>query len=239
MRSTLIFIFLNFFIIPVTFGQTTQKSYKLTDKTRVTYSVYHPENYKKVDSLSLVIALHWGWGQRELPDNFSQEFMENFVIPIYKNQNKIIIAPNCPVKSWVDDKSIASVLELRDYCIEKYNIDTNKIIITGFSLGGIGTWYLATHYSNLFTCAIPIAGYPEMDWLKKQGEINLLVVNSVDDEIIPFEKVNSAVEYIKSRGQNVRLKKLFGVGHYSMNQFIGPVKDFLRINNDFLVNLND
>lgn len=239
MRSALIFIFLYLFIIQFSYSQIRQNTYKLTDKTRVTYSGYYPENFKQVDSLSLVIALHWGWGQRELPDNFSQEFMENFVIPIYKNQNRIIIAPNCPGKSWIDDKSIASVLELRDYCIEKYNVDTNKIIITGFSQGGIGTWYLATHYSNFFTCAIPIAGYPEMDWLEKPGKINLLVVNSVDDELIPFEKVNSAVEYIKRTDQDVRLKKLFGVGHYNINQFIGPVKDFLRINNDFLVNLND
>ncbi len=220
--------FIFWFTIPsISHSQIKQKKLKMKDQSIVNYSACFPEKYKKADSLTLVIALHWGWGKGELPENFSENFLSNFVSPIYKNDKTIIIAPDCPGKSWIDDKSIASVLELRDYCIGKYNIDTNKIIITGFSLGGIGTWYLATHYSDLFNYAIPVAGYPEKDWLEQLGEIRILVVNSVNDEIIPFEKVKTAVEYLKSKNFDIRLKELYGIGHYDIGLFIKPVKENL------------
>lgn len=220
--------FIIWFTIPsISYSQIKQKSLKMKDKSIVSYSACFPEKYKKADSLTLVIALHWGWGKGELPENFSENFLNSFINPIYKNDKTIIIAPDCPGKSWVDDVSVASVLSLREDCIEKYNIDTNNIIITGFSLGGIGTWYLATHYSNLFNYAVPIAGYPEKEWVEQLGDIRLLVVNSVNDEIIPFKKVKTAVEYLKNKNIDIRLRDLYGIGHYDTGLFIKPVKENL------------
>ena len=46
--------------------------------------------------------------------------------------------------------------------VEKYRevsyIDKARIHLTGYSLGGYGTWSLATLYPNLFASAMPICG---------------------------------------------------------------------------------
>jgi len=224
MQKILFFILMYGISIPQSNSQVKQKSFKMDDKSRIKYSIYLPQKHKKADSLTLVIALHWGWGKEKLPDNFSEKFMDSFALPVFENNKTIIIAPNCPEKSWIENKSVSTVLALRKYCIEKYNIDTSSIVITGFSLGGIGTWYLATHYSNLFNYAIPVAGYPEKGWLDQTGQIRILAVNSIDDEIIPFEKINTAVEYLKSKNTDISMKKLHGIGHYTIDFFIKPVR---------------
>ncbi|MDA3953163.1 MAG: alpha/beta hydrolase-fold protein [Bacteroidales bacterium] len=199
----------------------------MNDKSKLKYSCYLPDNYEMKDSLPLIIALHWGWGQDNIPKYFSKIFMEEFILPIFKDQKSIIVAPDCPGNSWIENISTNSVLELRNYCIDEYNIDTSKILITGFSLGGIGTWYYAAHYSNLYSYAMPIAGYPKEEWLDHINNIHLSIINSIDDVVIPFEQANTAAEYLIKKGLDVNYKKLYGVSHYNTKLFINPAKSFL------------
>ena len=42
-----------------------------------------------------------------------------------------------------------------------YAIDSNRIAITGFSMGGAGVWHLAAHYPDLWVAASPGAGFAE------------------------------------------------------------------------------
>src|SRR5438445_8353943 len=43
----------------------------------------------------------------------------------------------------------------------EYNIDRNRIVVAGFSMGGASTWHLATHHSGLWCAAAPGAGFAE------------------------------------------------------------------------------
>ena len=40
-----------------------------------------------------------------------------------------------------------------------YPIDTNRISVRGFSMGGAATWHLAAHHAGLWACASPGAGF--------------------------------------------------------------------------------
>ena len=45
--------------------------------------------------------------------------------------------------------------------VEKsYAIDQKKVVVTGFSMGGRGTWDWADKYPDRFSAAIPISGTP-------------------------------------------------------------------------------
>ena len=60
----------------------------------------------------------------------------------------IVIAPQCPAEShWADTN--AEVEKLDDFVPEmtaKYNIDTDRMYLTGLSMGGRCTWKLALAY---------------------------------------------------------------------------------------------
>ncbi|QVL30625.1 prolyl oligopeptidase family serine peptidase [Telmatocola sphagniphila] len=44
---------------------------------------------------------------------------------------------------------------------KKYNIDSNRLVVRGFSMGGASTWHFAVHYPSLFCAAAPGAGFSE------------------------------------------------------------------------------
>ncbi len=42
-----------------------------------------------------------------------------------------------------------------------YRIDENRTLVRGFSMGGAGTWFIASHYGDAFAAAAPGAGFAE------------------------------------------------------------------------------
>jgi predicted esterase len=61
------------------------------------------------------------------------------------------------------------VLEGIEDVVAKYPIDRDRISVTGFSMGGAATWYLASHYPELFAAAAPMAGYCDYRLWEKPG----------------------------------------------------------------------
>jgi len=43
--------------------------------------------------------------------------------------------------------------------IASINVNTNKISITGFSMGAVGTWDMVQKYPTFFSAVAPICGY--------------------------------------------------------------------------------
>ena len=61
------------------------------------------------------------------------------------------------------------VLEAIEAVAARYPIDRDRISITGASMGGAATWYLASHYPDLFAAAAPFCGYCDYRLWEKPG----------------------------------------------------------------------
>ncbi len=67
----------------------------------------------------------------------------------------ILISPQCPSgEVWQKE----AIMALVDDAIKKYNADTNRIYLTGLSMGGFGSWSLAAAYPDRFAAVAPICG---------------------------------------------------------------------------------
>ncbi|MCB1099062.1 MAG: prolyl oligopeptidase family serine peptidase [Verrucomicrobiae bacterium] len=53
------------------------------------------------------------------------------------------------------------VQEAIDDVISQYNIDENRIVLMGFSMGGAGAWHLGAHYTDRFCAVHAGAGFAE------------------------------------------------------------------------------
>jgi hypothetical protein len=53
------------------------------------------------------------------------------------------------------------VMEAMQIVRRFYKIDTGRIVVRGFSMGGASTWHLATHFPGLWAAASPGAGFAE------------------------------------------------------------------------------
>jgi dienelactone hydrolase len=51
--------------------------------------------------------------------------------------------------------------EAIDSVAKRYDIDRDRIVVRGFSMGGASTWHLAVHYADRFAAANPGAGFAE------------------------------------------------------------------------------
>jgi len=125
-----------------------------------TYKLQTPWNYEKEYNSErlypLVISLH-GW--TTLTDHYSDpaSFCGSTNMREYPC---FFFAPNnawtedCPISDW-DDDNAAWVRNIIGQLIADYRIDTDRIYILGFSMGGSGSYYLA---EDLYDDGIEIAG---------------------------------------------------------------------------------
>ena len=71
----------------------------------------------------------------------------------------IIVSPLCPERqTWSKDVLLA----LLDEVIAKYAVDTNRLYLTGLSMGGYGTWDLGLTHPEKFAAIVPICGGGQM-----------------------------------------------------------------------------
>jgi pimeloyl-ACP methyl ester carboxylesterase len=52
-------------------------------------------------------------------------------------------------------------LEILDDLRNRYSIDDDRIVLTGFSMGGASVWHISVHYPDLWCAASPGAGFAE------------------------------------------------------------------------------
>lgn len=67
----------------------------------------------------------------------------------------ILVSPQCPAgEVWSDEVLLA----LLDSVISSHRVDTNRVYLTGLSMGGYGTWSLGTKYPERFAAIAPVCG---------------------------------------------------------------------------------
>jgi predicted peptidase len=90
------------------------------------------------------------------------------------------------------------VNRLIDSAIARYPVDTNRIYLTGFSMGGIGTLDLAIRYPRRFAALVPIAFRIEPGWdLCVIKDIPFWGFHGEKDNVIPLDKAQSVITALK------------------------------------------
>ena len=64
------------------------------------------------------------------------------------------------------------VLESVAHVCSQYNIDKNRIVLMGFSMGGAGCWHLGAHYTDRWVAMSPGAGFAETARYNKLARSN-------------------------------------------------------------------
>lgn len=147
-----------------------------------------------------------------------------------KNYNTFVIAPQCPnEKKWVaidwslkkndmpDEPSepMRFTMVLIDSLIAFYPIDTNRIYITGLSMGGFGTWDAIARYPNKFAAATPICGGGDEKTAKTIKDIPIWAFHGSADPVVPPDRSRNMINAIRADGGKPIYTEYKGVGHGS------------------------
>jgi predicted peptidase len=180
------------------------------------YSIAIPDSYTGTEPVPLVLALHYGG---EVTPYYGKRMLTQLVEPALRELGAIIVAPDCNAGNWTEARAEKDVLDLLAELGRTYNIDSDKILITGYSLGGMGTWHLAARHQDLFAAALVMAGRPGQEALGTQWKIPLYVIHSRLDQVVPLAPTEQAVEQLKARGVAVELVIVEGISHYESHRF--------------------
>ncbi|MEM7455836.1 MAG: dienelactone hydrolase family protein [Planctomycetota bacterium] len=193
----------------------------LKSGTVADYALYIPEGYVADQPRPLILGLHFGG--RAQPA-YGQAILDALVIPGLGELGAIMVAPVSIDGRWNTDANQAAIFEILDYVESQYSIDSDRVLVTGFSMGGQGTWDTAAANQQRFSAAIPVAGRipanPDIQW-----EIPLYIINSKADEVIPFEMAKQYAEDIEADGANVTFHAVDDLPHFQTGRFSVPLKE--------------
>lgn len=183
-------------------------------------SLLIPNGYTDSAPVPLVLALHWG-GQ--VTPFYSQPFLTDLIAPALQPLSALIVAPDCKHDGWNNPQSEHDLLTLLDLLQTHYAFDPTNIVLTGYSKGGIGTWYLAARHPERLLAAIPMAAPPpeasQLNW-----PIPLYVIHSRQDEHFPLEPTAVTMQTLQAQGNDVTFVVLDDVTHYDAGGFIQPLR---------------
>lgn len=199
MRSKLFFTFIATLISCNIFGQANIADSIVHQTFQRKFMVYFPPNFTTTTQRALVISLHGGSGNMVNAQGFSM------LNPVSDQNNFIVawpqgygIAP--PGFSWADGRNtsadqagvddIGFIDKLIDTLITRYNVDTNKIYICGFSNGGFMVQRLACQLPNRFAAMASLGS--SMDTILYQNcnpskPIPMAFFNGTADPAMPYD----------------------------------------------------
>jgi predicted peptidase len=200
----------------------TETALALEDGGEIRYAIALPAGQAGPGAAlpPLVLALHPGG--RDV--YYGGWFMRTVVEPALRGWGAVIIAPDVPDESWATERSERAVLALLDEVLAKHAVDRSRILITGFSMGGRGTWYLAARHPDRFTAAIVMATGPGQGSLEGLAAMPIYVIHSPDDEVVPYEPVEELVVTLAARGYRMQMMRLPGASHGMMGDYVGPLQ---------------
>src|SRR5713226_2525677 len=185
------------------------------------YAISIPGNYSPSARVPLILALHFGVRGGDSA-GAGRDVVEILIGPALAELGAIIVAPDSMPGDWSSPENESAVNALLDMVLAHYSIDRKKVAVTGYSMGGRGSWHLAEKFPERFRAAIPVAGRPPAS--ASGWRLPVLAIHSRDDLVAPFDPTDARIAELQKAGVNAKLIPLTGITHYQTNRF----RDTLR-----------
>ncbi len=179
------------------------------------YLLFLPEGYEQGGKKwPMMLFLH-GAGERGSDLNKVKMHGPPKIVQQQKDFPFIVVSPQCPSGQWWPGK-IDTLKALVDEIAADYEVDKDRMYLTGLSMGGYGTWALGAAYPDLFAAAIPICGGGQpFAMAPKLKDLPIWAFHGAKDPVVPISQSEEMVEAINRAGGNAKLTVYPQAGHDS------------------------
>jgi predicted peptidase len=180
-------------------------------KHELSYALHRPENTR--EKKPLIIFLH-GSGERgtdieKVKVHGPFKFLKSNELDSY------VLAPQCPENEYWDSEVLYQlILKIQ----KENNIDSNRIYLTGLSIGGWGAWNLAFAHPEMFAALVPIAGFVDrvaMIENCKIAAIPIRIFHGLVDDVVDVNYSITIYKKLKTCNSNIELTIFDDAGHDS------------------------
>ncbi|HKK47289.1 MAG TPA: prolyl oligopeptidase family serine peptidase [Balneolaceae bacterium] len=196
------------------------KTYTYSIGNKLHYRLLKPANYDSLKSYPLVLFLH-GAGERG-NDNFSQLKwgVYRFAEPQLRDKYPaFVVAPQVPKgQSWAGirlqqdsttynhllrtepTQPMRLTMELLQKLQDQFSIDAGRLYVTGYSMGGFGTFDIIERNPREFAAAAPISGGGDITRAFLFKDFPIWIFHGAQDKIVSPQYSQSMVSAIKIAG---------------------------------------
>src|SRR5258705_9822109 len=118
--------------------------------------------------------------------------------------------------------------------MREFHIDPNRVYLTGLSMGGHGTWYVAYRHPELFAAIAPLCGWVG-EWdrfrgsvpvvpaesgatlpalARRLGKLPIWIFHGEVDAAVPVASSREPAAALKAAGANVQDTEVLGMNHH-------------------------
>jgi predicted peptidase len=224
-------------------GQFLSRTITVAGK-RHRYRVYLPPGYNHQTEWPVILSLH-GTGECGTDGTRPSEAGLGEALRATPSLYPCIVVfpqTSAHLHYWTDDFDQA--LATLNASAHEFGGDPHRLYLTGYSLGGSGTWFLAARHPGVFAAIAPVCGRiavqpdrardplihslvtardPYAAVAARIGRTPVWVFHGQDDPIVPVQQSRHITAALKAHGGNIRLTEYPGVGHTAwVNAYADP-----------------
>jgi predicted peptidase len=173
------------------------------------FVVYRPEVMS--DNLPMIVQLH---GAGERGRNFDHIFRHGIPKLIKEGWdiNAVVLFPQCPGE-FIWNNMVKELKLIIDTVIEEYGIAKDRVLLTGSSMGGYGTWEMAMCYPETFAAIAPVAGGGVVWRTSKLIKTPVFAYHGEVDSVVPASQSEVMVSFTNQKGGMAELILLKDKNH--------------------------
>jgi predicted peptidase len=194
------------------------------------YQVYLPADYAPDRPWPVIIFLH-GAGERGENGMMQTQVGLGPAIRLHPERwPAVVIFPQLPSDGNWNTSTEPLAIQALDQTMSEFHIDPDRVYLTGLSMGGYGSLFLAGRHPQMFAALVPICpsvgyyrGYPFLHGnhldASLQGTAEAVrtlpvwLFHGEEDTVFPVEISRSLHHQLDSLGADVRFTSYPGTGH--------------------------
>ena len=162
------------------------------DGERRGYLVHEPANLNCDVPAAVIIALHGGVGTPKNIEEQSQLSVlsdaEGFYACYPKGENRTWNGGGCCGKAQKNNRDdVGFISAVIDELLENYNIDPNRVYVTGMSNGGFMAYRLACELPDKIAAIAPVASSMNVEVCNPESPVPVIHFHSYNDSSIPWQ----------------------------------------------------
>jgi len=183
------------------------RSYVMDDTGEtLPYGLFIPTSYDPAKPIPLMVSLHGAGRQYDWLMNYAG------FLDLAEQHEYVVVTPLGYTRrggygyrgnSTQDQLAEQDVMNVLRMVTDELNIDEHRIYLWGHSMGGAGTYYLASRYPDAWAGLAAVAGGSlTADYVDAQAirHIPFLVIQGTDDQTVPVAGARSSVKRMQELG---------------------------------------
>ncbi|CAN5296298.1 hypothetical protein BH09SUM1_BH09SUM1_09190 [soil metagenome] len=209
---------------PIMAGTQARTFKASVDQTEQKYNLFVPHVHDTATSVPLVVALH-GKGA-----TWESWFAGTAVRDWAEKEGYVVITPHGRGDWFYLGPGESDVLDAMKDVQGLCKIDSSRVYLIGHSMGGFGTWSIATAHPDLFAAIVPMSTWPPAELLPNLRYLHPLMLHGDADPIVPVENSRRSKTLLDLLNIDNKYIEVAGAAHESsmISKHFDDIGDWLR-----------